>query len=256
MILRSIAVQGWRCFANPVSVGPFTEGLNVLHAPNATGKSTLFEAMRLGLLDAHGVSGREVENLRPWGRALAPTVTVEFSHGGTEYRVIKRFLDHPSAELERRENESFVRVAESEAADEKIREILTRKPPGRGLSQPKNWGLAQVLWAPQGTLVLGKLSGDLVVDIRTALDAQVSGPGSGPLEERIEAAYLRFFTTGGRYIRGKDAPAVARLHTRACRPQSRRSAPRRSSSGYSRMQRVGSRICARAARKPDVTPKG
>ncbi len=212
MILRSIAVQGWRCFANPVSVGPFTEGLNVLHAPNATGKSTLFEAMRLGLLDAHGVSGREVENLRPWGRALAPTVTVEFSHGGTEYRVIKRFLDHPSAELERRENESFVRVAESEAADEKIREILTRNPPGRGLSQPKNWGLAQVLWAPQGTLVLGKLSGDLVVDIRTALDAQVSGPGSGPLEERIEAAYLRFFTTGGRYIRGKDAPAVARLH--------------------------------------------
>ncbi len=212
MILRSIAVQGWRCFANPVSVGPFTEGLNVLHAPNATGKSTLFGAMRLGLLDAHGVSGREVENLRPWGRALAPTVTVEFSHGGTEYRVIKRFLDHPSAELERRENESFVRVAESEAADEKIREILTRNPPGRGLSQPKNWGLAQVLWAPQGTLVLGKLSGDLVVDIRTALDAQVSGPGSGPLEERIEAAYLRFFTTGGRYIRGKDAPAVARLH--------------------------------------------
>ncbi len=212
MILRSIAVQGWRCFANPVSVEPFTEGLNVLHAPNATGKSTLFEAMRLGLLDAHGVSGREVENLRPWGRALAPTVTVEFSHGGTEYRVIKRFLDHPSAELERRENDSFVRVAESEAADEKIREILTRNPPGRGLSQPKNWGLAQVLWAPQGTLVLGKLSGDLVVDIRTALDAQVSGPGSGPLEERIEAAYLRFFTTGGRYIRGKDAPAVARLH--------------------------------------------
>ena len=51
MILRSIVVQGWRCFANPVSVGPFTEGLNVLHASNAAGKSTLFEAMRLGLLD-------------------------------------------------------------------------------------------------------------------------------------------------------------------------------------------------------------
>lgn len=211
MILRSIAVQGWRCFANPVSVGPFTEGLNVLHAPNATGKSTLFEAMRLGLLDGHRVSGRDVENLRPWGRALAPTVTVEFSHGGAEYRVMKRFLDHPSAELERRENGSFVRVAESEAADEKIREILTRNPPGRGLSRPENWGLAQVLWAPQGDLSLGKLSGDLVADIRTALDVQVSGPGSGPLEERIEAAYLRFFTTGGQYRRGKDAPAVARL---------------------------------------------
>ena len=211
MILRSIAVQGWRCFANPVSVGPFTESLNVLHAPNATGKSTLFEAMRLGLLDGHRVTGRDVENLRPWGRALAPTVTVAFSHDGAEYRVMKRFLDHPVVELERRENETFVRVAEGDAADQKIREILTRNPPGRGLSRPENRGLAQVLWAPQGDLSLGKLSGDLVADIRTALDVQVSDPSSGPLEERIEAAYLRFFTSGGQYKRGKDAPTVARL---------------------------------------------
>ena len=50
-----------------------------------------------------------------------------------------------------------------------------------------------------------------VADIRTALGAQVSGPGSGPLEERIETAYLRFFTAGGQYRRGKDAPAVVRL---------------------------------------------
>ena len=49
VILRSIVVQGWRCFANPVSVGPFTEGLNVLHAPNAAGKSTLLKPLRLGL---------------------------------------------------------------------------------------------------------------------------------------------------------------------------------------------------------------
>ena len=212
MILRSIAVQGWRCFANPVSVGPFADGLNVLHAPNAVGKSTLFEAMRLGLLDGHRVTGRDVENLRPWGRALAPTVTVAFSHGAAEYRVMKRFLDHPLVELERRESESFVRVAEGDAADQKIREILTRNPPGRGLSRPENRGLAQVLWAPQGDLSFGKLSGDLVVDIRTALDVQVSGPGNGVLEERIDAAYLRMFTPGGQYKRGKNAPALARLH--------------------------------------------
>ena len=212
MILRSIVVQGWRCFANPVSVGPFTEGLNVLHAPNAAGKSTLFEAMRLGLLDGHRVTGHDVESLRPWGRALAPTVTVAFSHDAAEYRVMKRFLDHPFVELERRENETFVRVAEGDAADQKIREILTRNPPGRGLSRPENRGLAQVLWAPQGDLSFGKLSGDLVADIRTALDVQVSGPGSEALEERIDAAYLRFFTPGGQYKRGKDAPALARLH--------------------------------------------
>ena len=53
-----------------------------------------------------------------------------------------------------------------------------------------------------------------MADIRTALDVQVSGPGSGALEERIDAAYLRFFTSGGQYKRGKDAPALARLHER------------------------------------------
>ena len=121
MILRTIRVQGWRCLADPVEVGPFSERLNVLHAPNATGKSTLFEALLRGLLDSHGVSGREVAALRPWGRALAPTVTVEFAHGGVEYRLTKRFLDRPLSELERQEGGRFVRMAEGDAADEKVR---------------------------------------------------------------------------------------------------------------------------------------
>lgn len=211
MILRVIRVQGWRCFADPVEVGPFVDGLNVLHAPNATGKSTLFEAMLRGLLDGHRVSGREVEALRPWGRALAPTVIVDFAHGGIEYRLTKRFVDRPSAELARREGSRFVRLAEGDAADEKAREILTRNPPGRGLARPENWGLAQVLWAPQETLSLGSLSGDVVADIRASLGVQVSGPGSGPLEQRIEEAYGRFFTPGGKLRTGKDAPAVVRL---------------------------------------------
>ena len=211
MILHAIRVQGWRCFTDPVEVGPFAEGLNVLHAPNATGKSTLFEAMLRGLLDGHRVAGRDVDLLRPWGRALTPTVTVDFGHGGSEYRLTKRFLDRPSAELARQEGGRFVRVAEGDAADAQAREILTRNPPGRGLARPDNWGLAQVLWAPQGSLALAGLSGDAVRDIRAALGVQVAGAGSGPLEEQIEQAYGRFFTPGGKLRTGKDAPAVVRL---------------------------------------------
>jgi DNA repair exonuclease SbcCD ATPase subunit len=211
MILRALHVQGWKCFADPVEVGPFAESLNVLHAPNATGKSTLFEAMLRGLLDGHRVTGREVEALRPWGRALAPTVTVVFSHGGVEYRLTKRFLDRPSSDLARQEGGRFVRLAEGDAADERAREILTRNPPGRGLARPENWGLAQVLWAPQGNLALASLSGDVIANIRASLGAQVSGTGSGPMEERIEEAYSGFFTPGGKLRTGKDAPAVVRV---------------------------------------------
>jgi DNA repair exonuclease SbcCD ATPase subunit len=211
VIVRSISVEGWRCFADAVEVGPFSEGLNVLHAPNASGKSTIFEALIRALLDGHRVSGREAEAIQPWGRSLAPTVTVEFAHGGVDYRIKKRFLDHPSVELGRREGGRFVRLAQGDPADEMARQILTRNPPGRGLARPENWGLAQVLWAPQGELAVTRLSGDLVMDIRACLGVQVSGAVASQLEKRVEEIHGQFFTPGGKLKSGREAPALVSL---------------------------------------------
>jgi DNA repair exonuclease SbcCD ATPase subunit len=204
-------VSGWRCFADAVAVGPFQEGLNVIYAPNATGKSTLFEAMRRGLMDGHRVGGKEVDVIRPWGRSLAPTVTVEFSHGGQEYRITKRFLDSPHSKLERKENGRFVSLAESSKADEIVRAMLSKNAPGKGLSRRENSGLAQILWVPQGRLALEALSGDLLADVRTSLGAQVTGPTASPIERKVEEAYLQIYTPTGRYKAGKDAPAVVQL---------------------------------------------
>ena len=120
MILRAIAVSGWRCFLEEITVGPFTEGLNVIHAPNGTGKSTLFEAMQRGLLDAHGVTGYNVEAIRPWGRSLAPRVTIEFEHAGQTYRVTKQYLDGATSGLERQEDGRFRPVSEGRAADDEV----------------------------------------------------------------------------------------------------------------------------------------
>jgi len=210
MILRSLTVEGWRCLVGPVTVGPFDEGINVLHAPNASGKSTLFEALIRGLLDSHRVTGRDIEAVRPWGRSLSPRVSVEFAHDGSEYRLVKRFLERASSELYRLEEGKFVRLAEADAADERVRAILSSNPPGRGLSRPSNWGLAQILWAPQGHLALPRLSGDLVSDIRECLGSQVAGSRSGPLEQKIEQLFLQVYTPGGKLKTGKDAPAVVK----------------------------------------------
>jgi len=211
MILRSIGVQGWRCFADPMTVGPFGEAINVIHAPNAVGKSTLFEALLRGFFDGHRVGGREVESLRPWGRDLCPEVTLEFTEAGTDYRIKKRFLDSASSELFRKEAGKFVRLSEGEKADEFVRNLFSAGSPGRGLSKPAHWGLAQVLLVPQGELEVPELSGNLVEDIQESLGVQVSGPGMGGLEERIEAAYLRLFTPGGKLKTGKDAPRLVEL---------------------------------------------
>jgi len=211
MILKSIHLGGWRCFANPIEVGPFGERINVIHAPNAVGKSTIFDALLRGMFDGHRVSGNDVNSLRPWGRALAPEVTIEFNHDGTEYRLAKRFLDQPSSELYRKEGEQFVRLAEGDTADNRIRKILSGISPGRGLSRPVHWGLSQILWAPQGNLEISALSGNLVANIQESLGVQVSGSGMGPLEEKIEAAYGQIFTPTGKLKSGKDSPVIVKL---------------------------------------------
>lgn len=211
MILRSIAVEGWRCFANPVEVRPFDEGVNVLYAPNGSGKSTLFEALRRAFTDWYRVSGQDAEAMRPWGRQLAPTVTVEFAHGGVEYRLRKRFLDRPFAGLDRQEDGRFVPLAQDDAVDDHLREMLRQKPPGRGLARPENWGLAQILWVPQGRLGFEGLSGDLVTDIRRSLGAQVSTGAASRLEKRTEEVYARYFTPTGKRRTGKDASPVVSL---------------------------------------------
>lgn len=214
MILQSISLSGWRCFLDEISVEQFSERLNVVCGPNGIGKSTIFEALRRALMDSYSVTGQDVTAIRPWGRALSPKVTVWFAHVGVQYRMIKQFLEGAFARLERKENGVFRPLAEGRQADEHARELLSKNPPGRGFSQPRNWGLAQVLWAPQGEMKLKELSGDLVSDIRTALGTQVFDRSSGPIEEKIAEHYERFYTPQGKVKSGKAAPPVIHMRER------------------------------------------
>ena len=215
MILRSIRVEGWRCFANPMDLGPLADEINVVHAPNATGKSSLLSALVRGLFDNHRVTGKEVESLRPWGRALAPSVTLVFEHGGASYRLAKRFLDQPFSRLERRDGAKYIRVAENEKADDYVRGMLSAQPPGRGMARTAHWGLGQVLYVPQGQLAFSGVPGDLASLIRESLGHQLSGQEATPIERKVEDLYLRFFTEKGRLRSGKGVPAFVEKQAEA-----------------------------------------
>ncbi len=222
MILRRITLSNWRCFLRSVTVGPFEEGITVIHGPNGTGKSTLFEAISRGLLDSHTVTGQDVTALVPWGRALPPRVTVEFRRNGVGYRIAKQFLQDNHSRLDRLEGDIYIPFAEGRQADDTVRTMLTRNPPARGLSQPRHWGLAQVLWAPQGKLMLTELSGDIVNDIRLSLGEQLSHGASSPVEERIVDLYLQYFTKGGKLKSGRGAPELSRMKEQLDQVQRRR----------------------------------
>lgn len=212
MILRGLKVEGFRCFADAIEIGPFDERIQVIHAPNGTGKSTLFDALRTALFERHRVSGAKAEVIRPWGRDLAPTVTVEFAHGGEEYRLVKRFLSSPSCELLRREDGRFVRFAESDQADERVRALFTSSSFGRGFSGFDDCGPFEALWAPQDRLLLRHdLPDEIVGAIRESLGVQTAAPGTDALAAAIEAAWGEFYTPGGSPKKGKSAPRLARL---------------------------------------------
>lgn len=211
MILHSITVENWRCLVGKTIVGPFSEGLNILYAPNATGKSTLFEALRCALMDNHGTQGKDVQQLRPWGRELSPRVIVEFSAKGCRYRVRKRFLDRPESLLERMEEEVYRPLAEGPKADSVTRELFSPKAPKSGMSRPEHWGIQQVLWTPQGKLELDGLSGDLLASIRQALSIQVVDSGIRAVEERLKARYGTYFTPTGRLRTGNGASPLPGL---------------------------------------------
>ena len=211
MILNSICLEGWRCFASSTAVGPFTDGLNIICGPNGSGKSTLMMALVRGLFDNHLVTGEHISVLRPWGRALNPRVTLEFTHDGVRYRLLKQFLASPCAELCRLEGDRYVPLAESRAADDQARRLLAGEAPGKGVTDQRHWGLAQVLWATQGNLRIADLSAETRTTLQEALGGQIAGPGADVVEKRIADAYAQFFTRTGKLKAGAAAPAFVRL---------------------------------------------
>ncbi len=210
MILRWLRVEGFRAHAERIEVGPFSERINVLFAPNAAGKSTLFDALVCCMMDRHRVGGELFEqSVRPWGRRLAPSIEVEFRHGGAEYRIDKRFLDEPRSRLFRLEHGRFTPQSEGDAADAKILEVLGAVAAPKGTSQPEHRGLAQVLWAPQGELRLPAPKDgfpDALVDrIRASLGAQLAGPGAERILQKIAKAFAEVYTETGKL---KKAAAI------------------------------------------------
>ncbi|MGC8605655.1 MAG: AAA family ATPase, partial [Desulfomonilaceae bacterium] len=206
MIVKSISVSNWRNIKRQVYMGPFLEALNIIYAPNGSGKSSLFEALRRGLMDRHNVKGEEINAIQPWNSGLTPEVTVEFSHNGDSYKITKKFIQSPSSLLEKFLKGRYESFADGRKADEILQESLTKNPPTKGLSRAEHWGWAQALWVPQGELALGSLSNDVLSDIRGVLSAHLGSGGSSKVEKEINRLYDQYFTSTGKLKKGKDAP--------------------------------------------------
>lgn len=150
MILHALELTHVGRFRDTVHLGPFGPGLNVLAAPNESGKSTALHAAARALFDRHTTRSEELKALQPAGSALAPSVTVEFETGAGHFRIAKTFLQRPESRLHQQRSGAWHLVAEADAADQRVQSLLQSSLPGRGATKPEHWGFLGFLWARQG----------------------------------------------------------------------------------------------------------
>ena len=134
----------------PVTAGPFAPGLNILAAPNETGKTTLLRAAGRALFDRHTCKDAEIRALKPAGTALSPRVIVDFETAAGYFRIDKTFLQSPRSALFECVGSTWKPVAEADAADLRVQSLLQSTQPGRGATKAAHWGLLGYLWTRQG----------------------------------------------------------------------------------------------------------
>ncbi|MGO1463376.1 MAG: AAA family ATPase [Marinobacter sp.] len=145
MKLQRLRVEQFRQFGHAVELRDLQPGINLIHGPNESGKSTLVRAIRAAFFERY--RSKSAEDLAPWGdSSAAPTVELSFEHNGQRWQLNKRFLRrHRCDLLVDRENFS------GEEAEEKLAELLGYQFPKKGASKEEHWGIPGLLWVEQGT---------------------------------------------------------------------------------------------------------
>lgn len=146
MKIRSLAVNQFKKFTDPVSVNGFADGLNVVVGPNEMGKSTLLDALRAALFEKYSSKARPITSLQNDRNQAAPVVELEFEIDDGRYRVRKRFVKKPYAQLLCPDG----RKLEGDAAEDALRKLLGFDQPGKTGANRETLGMWNVLWVEQG----------------------------------------------------------------------------------------------------------
>lgn len=169
MIIRSIAVNEFMKFDQPVEIAGLDEKLNIIAGPNEMGKSTILSAMRAAFFNRHRLKNNEIKSLQHSHNKGSPSVRVDFEIGGEQYQIRKRFLRHQIAELRFPDG----RLIKGDAAEEELSNLLSFGDSSSLDGQPKEfWNL---FWVEQGkSFTPVDVSEDARSGLQTVLESQVN----------------------------------------------------------------------------------
>jgi len=228
MLIRSLELEHFGMFEDRVRVelGP---GLNLVHGPNESGKSTLMKAIWNGLTMRARTTGERLAEIQPRS-GDTPEVEVVFERGDAVYRVTKQFRGvNGTVHLVIDEGGSIQELA-GDAAETELRTALGLAAQGKSRPSDRTLGVWPLVWVRQehaSKNPASELTSDANVSLSERLDELsseiLSGTGAEELYRAAEAEYLRYFTPTGRERTSAGAPlANARSrHEAACRELSR-----------------------------------
>lgn len=206
MIVRRVELRHFRKH-NASVVYTFDERMTIVYGANEGGKSTLFQALEYAFFRRSGSSGADILELAPWDTSgLRPAVSVDFSHGGVEYRLEKAWGTGNHTLLSKLDAAGLAKPFMADEADDFVTAIFSGEPPGKGAFsgfQARHLGLAHLLFAPQGHIpILGDGSGLAQnANARARLSQAIGAAGQTEREARIsqqiKKEYNALFKSGG-----------------------------------------------------------
>lgn len=196
MRLQRLRIEQVRQFRTPMALEELQPGINLIHGPNESGKSTLVRAIRAAFFERH--RSKSVEDLRPWGdSAAAPTIELKFDHDGQQWQLTKSFLQRKRCDLVI-DGRSF----SGEDAEEKLAELLGFQLPKKGVSKAEHWGIPGLLWVEQGTgqdiEKAVEHAGDHLKSALNNLVGEVASSGGDDVIQAVEKQRAELLTATGK----------------------------------------------------------
>jgi hypothetical protein len=223
MRLRSIELTNVRRFAGQrARLAGIGDGITVLSEPNEFGKSTFFDAIHAVFFERHGSRNAAIKALQPHAGG-APEVAVEVDLPEGRFRIMKRWIGKPQAQVSDATGRLIAQADEAEAWIDRLM--------GGGLAGPSG-----LLWVRQGLMGLESddkrekerdLSArrDLLSSVAGEIDLMTGGRRMDAVLDRVAEALARLATAtgrpkaGGEWARALDEAAALTAEEADLRPR-------------------------------------
>jgi hypothetical protein len=226
MRLRAIELTNVRRFAGQrARLSGIGDGITVLSEPNEFGKSTFFDAIHALFFEKHGSRNAAIKALQPHAGG-APEVAVEVDLPEGRFRIAKRWISKPQAQVLDATGRLIAQADEAEAWIDRLM--------GGGLAGPSG-----LLWVRQGLMGLESddkrererdLSArrDLMSSVAGEIDMMTGGRRMDAVIDRVAEALAKLATDGGRpkaggeWKRAVDETAALAAEEAVLRPRAER----------------------------------